>query len=160
MCAIEYYITGESGGYVATKVFQKMHDAWKGTYENDATVYSWLKVATIRMSIDVNRGRKSRLKHLQKYTYEKYYNGEPTTKQEDYDRELLHDQQQEIIALCNEIDKLPADIRETFILHYIKGYPYRKIASILKVNKNTVTSRINNAKIILRLNFLFKNELS
>ena len=66
------------------------------------------------------------------------------------DRELLY----------NAINKLDADYREPLLLQVIGGFSGKEIAEILKLNNNTVMSRLFRARSKLRQEFNLDPELT
>lgn len=155
VCTIVHNQTGDSGDDIASKVFEKMNNTWKGEYDSDAHVKSWLQITTTNMCIDLMRARARNKKHLQKYKYEAFNGEEPTAESDITDKDRLEIEQYVIKFLYEEIQKLPPRTKQVFELHYFKGLTYRQIAKKLGVNKNTVTNQMQTARTALRLNILF-----
>jgi RNA polymerase sigma-70 factor (ECF subfamily) len=63
---------------------------------------------------------------------------------------LVSDETMSIVS--DTINKLPKLLREIIILREIEGLSYEKIASVLKISKGTVRSRIYRARTIIEQN--------
>src|ERR1700752_2541466 len=152
VCAIVYKQTGEDGDDIASKVFEKMHESWQGSYDSDAHIKSWLQTTTMHMCIDLLHLRARAQKKIQGYTAEILEGQEPNTQGETTDADRLEIEQYVIRFLYDEIAKLPPRTKQIFELHYLKGLTYRQIAVKLGISKNTVTTQMQTARTTLRLN--------
>lgn len=66
-------------------------------------------------------------------------------------------QQQELLRLQAEMEKLPFELREVLLLSRFSDMSYDQIATFLGVPAGTVASRLNRAMRILRKNFSEEN---
>jgi RNA polymerase sigma-70 factor (ECF subfamily) len=69
------------------------------------------------------------------------------------DSQSLHDQEN-IILIKNEINKLPGDYQEVLILKFFEDKSYEEISDILKISISSVGVKINRAKKLLKQKIL------
>jgi RNA polymerase sigma-70 factor (ECF subfamily) len=66
----------------------------------------------------------------------------------------LDEENEMIVILRDEIDKLPAQCKKVFKLSRFENFKYREIAKELNISEKTVENHIGNALKILRARFL------
>lgn len=66
----------------------------------------------------------------------------------------LDDENEMIVILRNEIEKLPAQCKKVFKLSRFENFKYREIALELNISEKTVENHIGNALKILRTRFM------
>jgi len=66
----------------------------------------------------------------------------------------IDEENEMIIILRNEIDKLPAQCKKVFKLSRFENYKYKEIAAELDISEKTVENHIGNALKVLRSRFL------
>ena len=156
VCSIAYKETGEPNEHIASIVFERLHANWQGAYDTNAHIITWLKTTTTHLCIDYLRNKNMHRKYLHRYKQEIYNGEEPSTKEDNAEKERLEVKQYVINFLYDEIQKLPELTRNVFLL-YCKGFNYRKIAYELKINKNTVTKQMEFARNTLKIK-VFENK--
>lgn len=62
-----------------------------------------------------------------------------------------HASQQELMAVKNELDKLPEELRDALVLVAMEGFSYQEVALQLQVPAGTVKSRVWRAREALRV---------
>jgi len=154
VCSIANNKIGSDAGDVASKVFEKMHNVWKSDYDADWHIISWLKITTTNMCVDHIRRANYRKKVILNYTEQIYDGKEPSTEQDNKEKELREVEQYVIGFLQSEIEKLPEKTKQVFRLHCIEQLNYRQIAEKLHIDKNTVTHQMKTARTILLVNVI------
>ena len=61
-------------------------------------------------------------------------------------------------ALRQAVESLPEKLRLPLILHYLEGYSYQEIASILHIPRTTVRSRLSRARLALQTEIIKETE--
>ena len=72
--------------------------------------------------------------------------------------EVPGSQQPEDPALREALDLMPEKLRLPLVLHYLEGYNYREIASILGVPYTTVRSRLSRARKAMKNELQYEQE--
>jgi len=108
------------------------------------SVKSYLYRSVINASINYTNRQKSLEQHHLKLA---------TAFSDDYLSDL-DEENEMIIILRNEIDKLPAQCKKVFKLSRFENFKYKEIAQTLDISEKTVENHIGNALKVLRARFL------
>lgn len=60
-------------------------------------------------------------------------------------------------ALRHAVESLPEKLRLPLILHYLEGYSYQEIVTILHIPRTTVRSRLSRARLALQTEIIKRN---
>ena len=60
------------------------------------------------------------------------------------------ERQEELAAVRNAVEGLPADVRSALVVTVIDGYSYSEAAELLQVPVGTIASRVHRARTLLR----------
>jgi len=125
---------------------------WENPYNLSEvkSVKSYLYRAVINSSINyINRQKNIEQHHLKL----------ASTISDDYLIDI--DEENEMIVLLrNEIEKLPAQCKKVFKLSRFENFKYKEIAKALNISEKTVENHIGNALKILRDRFLTDEKLN
>jgi len=124
---------------VTQDVFVKLHQHIR-KYEGRSAFKTWVYRMSINQAIDLCKKRSRQTERNSKLTFSmNVFMGEPEAK-----RRLF---QQESEQRLNELlECLNEDQRACILLREIEGLNYQQIADILKININTVRSRLKRAR--------------
>ena len=148
---IAYGITldREESRDIVQEVFLKVYSNIRA-FKGDSKLYIWLRRITINHCWNRRRSWKRRFR----------WHHEPLEKEDSSDRieletdttnpERLYEKKELEKILHEGLKALPKDARTVFILKELEGLTYDDIASLLKIKKGTVSSRIFYARQSLK----------
>jgi RNA polymerase sigma-70 factor (ECF subfamily) len=120
------------------KAWQKKH-----TFNGHSTLGSWLFRITVNAANDYLRSHRQAPLPLDAIAWEQSRSLRKEKQDDGMENRELY-----LIAM-KQIEALPDDCRETFLLSQLDGYSYRHISEILEIPIGTVASRVHRAKQIL-----------
>ncbi|MEE8105743.1 MAG: RNA polymerase sigma factor [Planctomycetota bacterium] len=97
---------------------------------------------SVRIAIRLAADRKRRAKRLASLTGENVDPGKGPM-----ERLLDHERRERLLA---ELGRLPEDVRQIFLLHYVDGARYARIAELLGVPEGTIAWKLHRARRSLR----------
>jgi RNA polymerase sigma-70 factor (ECF subfamily) len=118
---------------VFVQIYQRLKD-----FRFEASLKTWIYRITVNTSYNYHKKNKRRYKRLADYRQETEYVVSTRSGQEGYD-----DGRESIDWL---LSALPQDQRTCIILRSIENLSYEEISEVLKVNINTVRSRVMRAR--------------
>lgn len=109
--------------------------------EHPSQIRAYIFKTAYRVFIDKQRQRKKEVALLQDLHYEAYLSTLETQGE--------HNEQQ-VIKLRSEIEKLPKQCKRVFMLSKVQGLKYKEIAAHLQISQKTVEAHISRALKQLR----------
>ncbi|WP_409271657.1 sigma-70 family RNA polymerase sigma factor [Neobacillus sp. SCS-31] len=123
---------------VAQDVFIKCYEKLNA-FRNESTYKTWLIRITVNRCNDV----------LKSWSFKNlYFTNFFTPKQDNISEQTLREDENEFISI--QVLKLPLKLREVIILFYYQEFSIEEISEMLKINKNTVKTRLHRGRQKLR----------
>ena len=122
-----------------------------GHFQMKSEFGTWLYRVTINLCTDRNRKIKRRAKYKAPQTVtlsEGFIDGNNTTDSKTPDKEVWHNELQEILQAA--LMRIKPKWRTILVLKDLEGLPYTEIAQITGCNEGTVCSRLNRGRKALR----------
>ncbi len=148
--AFNYLGNEEQAGDVAQEVFIRVWESEENIdYSRNVLPYLITITKNICMNIFKKRSVHKKYDEYSYYSFMNSLNGEALS--ELPISSLYSAEVERIFAMS--LDKMPAAVKETFLLSRIKGYKYREIALIQNISVKTVEWRMASAMRILQKKF-------
>ncbi len=135
----------EDAEEVVQDAFVKIHGALDG-FRGESSLKTWILRIVWRLSLNRRRDRaRSPWRRLGLHrTYEETGGSLSVSAGEGPEARLLTRETQRLVR--EQIDELPATLREVLILHSFEQLGYEEIARVLEIPVGTVSSRIHSAR--------------
>ena len=127
---------------VYIKIFLRLN-----SFENRASIRSWLYTITCNQSIDYLRSKTVQSTYL-------IENIEEMNIANTDSAEVVAIKQYEKDSLCHLVDTLPTEYMEPIKLFYYKHYSYKEISELLNENIGTIKNRLFRGRRLLKEKYL------
>lgn len=141
LLAYSYVKDHASAEDISQEVFLKCYK-FLGNFRGDSSLKSWLFRITVNTSKDFLRKRRFKVFNLASHFFENIRNTEDT------EETFLKKQENE--QLLQTILSLNSKYREVIILYYFQELTTEEIGGMLKVNHNTVKTRLARGRSLLK----------
>ncbi|MFC0523779.1 sigma-70 family RNA polymerase sigma factor [Pontibacillus salicampi] len=114
------------------------------SFRNDATIKTWVYRVTVNKCKDQLR-KKTIKRFLTKEEKADGYFGKDSRHPEDIIVNKMEDK-----ALADKVMSLPTKFKEVIYMHYFEDMKVREMSEILKMNENTIKTRLNRGRAMLK----------
>lgn len=130
---------------ILQEVFLKVYTAI-GSFEGRSGLITWLRRIAINECLNWRRRWKRRFRWKHQSLETEQGSQDMELGNEEYGPETLYQKKRLEKLLMERLNSLPEDARTVFVLRELEGLTYDEIASLLNINKGTVSSRLFHAR--------------
>jgi RNA polymerase sigma-70 factor (ECF subfamily) len=127
------------------KVFQKID-----TFRGDADISTWLYRITVNLSLNWKRRWKRRLKRFHISLETQDITAAEGLQDDRYVPDAIYEGEKLQRRFWKALKALPEGYRSVFVLKELEGLSYEQIGHVLNLKKGTVSSRLFNARQMLK----------